>query len=58
MMTYAPNLWKLFLNYATDAVGKIPEINSPFPVAAQLNERGNRIVEFPVIFVNIACRPV
>jgi hypothetical protein len=40
MIAYAPNLWKVFLNYATDAVGKIPEINAQFPLAAQINERG------------------
>jgi hypothetical protein len=43
MITYAPNLWRVFLNYATDAVGKIAEINLPFPEAAQLNERGTII---------------
>lgn len=23
MVTYAPNLWKVFLNYASDATGKV-----------------------------------
>lgn len=40
LITYASNLWKVFLTYATDAVGKLPEVSLPFPAAAQLNERG------------------
>lgn len=39
LTTYAPNLWKVFLTYCADAVGKIPEVNSAFPECAQLNER-------------------
>lgn len=40
MSTYAPNLWKVFLTYSADAVGKIPEISLAFPDTAQLNEKG------------------
>lgn len=38
--TYAPNLWRVFLTYATDVVGKISEVTLSYPDAAQLNERG------------------
>jgi hypothetical protein len=37
---YAPNLWRVFLSYAQDAVGKVPDINDPFPENAQFNEMG------------------
>jgi len=40
MTTYAPNLFRVFLTYAHDAVGKVPEITRTFPEAAQSNERG------------------
>eukprot|EP01034_Spumella_vulgaris_P028215 gene28215-35034_t len=37
---YSPNLWKVFLTYAQDAVGKIAEVNQIFPDNAQMNEKG------------------
>ena len=40
MTTYAPNLYRVFLTYGHDAVGKVPEINRVFPESAQANERG------------------
>lgn len=39
-ITYAPNLWRVFLMYAQDAVGKLPDINLAFPEHAQVNEKG------------------
>ena len=40
-ITYAPNLWKLFLMYARDPVGKaLPTVHmSPFPEPAQFIEK-------------------
>eukprot|EP01038_Epipyxis_sp_PR26KG_P014897 gene14897-20034_t len=40
VLLYSPNLWRVFLTYATDALGKVTEINQPFPEAAQMNDRG------------------
>jgi len=40
MNTYAPNLWKVFLSYGTDALGKLSEISKVFPETAQSNEKG------------------
>lgn len=40
LVTYSPNLWKVFLMYATDAVGKHPPVNQPYPENAQANEKG------------------
>ena len=40
LMTYAPNLWRVFLVYAQDAVGKVQNIKLPFPEYAQVNEKG------------------
>eukprot|EP00601_Ochromonadales_sp_CCMP2298_P029316 CAMPEP_0173342112 /NCGR_PEP_ID=MMETSP1144-20121109/10001_1 /TAXON_ID=483371 /ORGANISM="non described non described, Strain CCMP2298" /LENGTH=477 /DNA_ID=CAMNT_0014288619 /DNA_START=491 /DNA_END=1921 /DNA_ORIENTATION=- len=40
MTTYSPNLYRVFLTYAHDAVGRVPEINREFPGTAQSNERG------------------
>jgi hypothetical protein len=40
MITYSPNLYRVFLTYGHDAVGKVPEINRMFPESAQANERG------------------
>jgi hypothetical protein len=36
---YAPNIWKVFLMYASDLNGRVPPINAPFPEAAKLSER-------------------
>lgn len=43
LITYAPNLWRVFLTYAQDAVGKVPDINESFPESAQTNERGQSL---------------
>eukprot|EP01039_Chlorochromonas_danica_P011436 gene11436-12786_t len=40
LLTYSPNLWKVFLTYAADAVGKVPEVSLTFPDNAQASERG------------------
>ena len=35
LITYAPNLWKVFLLYAQDVNAKIPELDLPYPQCAQ-----------------------
>lgn len=56
MSTYAPNLWKVFLTYACDAVGKIPDVQLLFPEFALLNEKGMyrnpSIVSNRVVLIN------
>jgi hypothetical protein len=37
--TYAPNLWRVFLMYAQDSNGKVPEFNLQYPQCAQDVER-------------------
>ena len=39
LITYAPNLWKVFLFYAQDVNAKVPDLKLPFPQAAQEVER-------------------
>jgi hypothetical protein len=40
LMTYAPNLWRVFLAYAQDCHAKVPSISSsPFPEAAKTSEK-------------------
>ena len=42
LLTYAPNLWRVFLMYAQDVVGKTTSITSTiFPEEAQANEKGD-----------------
>lgn len=40
LITYAPNLWRVFLLYATDVVSKPAELTLAFPEYAQVNEKG------------------
>ena len=40
MFTYSPNLWRVFLMYAQDAVGKTQDVHLLFPEYAQANEKG------------------
>ena len=40
LMTYAPNLWRVFLSYAQDCRAKVPSIStSPYPETAKKSER-------------------
>lgn len=38
LVTYMPNLWRVFLAYAQDSVCKAPEMDLPFPAFAQACE--------------------
>ena len=38
LLTYAPNLWKVFLSYACDSGSKIPKVTLPYPSYAQAAE--------------------
>lgn len=41
LLTYSPNLWRVFLLYAQDVVGKTASVSSAaFPEEAQANEKG------------------
>jgi hypothetical protein len=40
MLTYASNLWRVFLLYAQDVVGKTQDLTAVFPEEAQANEKG------------------
>jgi hypothetical protein len=39
MYRYAPNIWKTFLLYAQDLVGRSSNLNLPFPEAAKCSEK-------------------
>lgn len=40
LMTYAPNLWRVFLAYAQDCHAKVPAVAaSPYPSTAKISER-------------------